>query len=105
MSTGDAPKKKIGRPKSPDTDPRTGRRGKVLAIQMDDVVMGLIDLEIEIMASCGHTLSRSDACRAMLRRAGLNPPPVLLEIAERAGRKDLLERHKQLCESVASAAK
>ena len=49
----DEVKRGRGRPKSPDTDPSTGRRGRVLGIQVDDAILELIDMEVDLMkAQC-----------------------------------------------------
>ena len=98
----DEVKRGRGRPKSPDTDPSTGRRGRVLGIQVDDAILELIDMEVDLMKACGHTMTRSDACRAMLRRAGANPPDLLLQMAEQAGRKDLVEKYHAIRGTVAA---
>lgn len=102
VSSMDEPKRGRGRPKSPDTDPTTGRRGRVLGLQVDDAILELIDMEVELMKGCGHTMTRSDACRAMLRRAGANPPDLLLQMAENTGQTALIERYKAIRGGVAA---
>jgi hypothetical protein len=69
--------RKRGRPRSTDTDPRTGRRGKVLAIQVDDELLSLVDWEVEALEALGFPVTRSDAIRAILARGAVELPAAI----------------------------
>ncbi len=87
---------KRGRPKSPDTDPTTGRRGKVLAVQLDDGLRALIEWELGALERLGVTVTRSDVVRAMIVRGARALPESLTQRLKALGHVALVEERERL---------